>query len=135
VWALDQSAAPVHGIEAAAEVAGCAGIPPDRLDAGFVWDGVHSTGIVDRESDAPVEDDGLPETIEQRTFPSMRRQAVLVQDVDDARGLPVIGPFRSSGLLPGSSVAVWLVTTPAFADGAMRCAESARRDGVEVFGK
>ena len=108
-WELDKTVAANGATERAGEIAACLGIPPERLDAGFFWDGMHYEGIAAAQGgDHPG--DGLPDSIDRAYYPEMQRDAVLVD-----RPAPYsddqlqIGPLASSGLLPWNSKQFWLV--------------------------
>jgi len=121
---LDDTLAPLGAIEDAAAVARCAGIPEERVDGGIVWMGEHAEGpAVSRYIETPIVPDGLPETQHRRIFPTSVRDAVVLESPlpDDIDGLPLVGPFRSSGLLPGIDAERWMVTRPEYAAAIERC--------------
>jgi hypothetical protein len=115
---LDETVTLNQATAQAGEIASCLGIPPQQLDAGFFWDGMHYTGIASSRGTDPVPD-GLPPTINQQYFPEMQRSAVVVDErPEPTASAEVMGPLPSSGLLPWNHSVVWLVvlrseTTPA----------------------
>ena len=110
IWALDVTQAEPVAAQRAAELAACAGIEPHELDAGMVWMGSHSTGVVVADHlSQPWIDDGLPRTQYRRVFPNSTRRAVMLDDLPaDLDGLGV-EPVEGSGVLPLSSSTYWLV--------------------------
>ena len=124
-WELDRSASSVPALTDAAAVAHCAGIPPEQIDGGFVWDGMHSTGVVDSSRQHVAPEDGLPPTENQSVFVEMNRRAVvLASPPEDLSGLAVFGPFHSGGILPGSRTELWLITRTEDAGAVAECAPS-----------
>ena len=106
---LDQTVRANEATARAGEVAECLGIPPEQLDAGFFWDGMHYRGIASSRGIYPTHD-GLPETVDQTYFPEMDRVAVLVDHPLDASvSTDVFGPISSGGLLPWNRSDHWLV--------------------------
>lgn len=124
---LDDTIAPLGAVEDAANVAQCAGIPAERVDGGIVWMGEYAQGVaVSRYLETPIVADGLPETQHRRIFPTSVRDAVVLELPlpDDIAGLVLVGPFRSSGLLPGVDAERWMVVRPEYAPAIERCAEA-----------
>ena len=108
-WELDETVTANQATEQAGEIAWCLGIPPEQLDAGFFWDGMHYRGIASSRGIHPTHD-ALPETVDQTYFPEMKRVAVLVDHpVDASAATEVYGPISSSGLLPWNRSDYWLV--------------------------
>jgi hypothetical protein len=100
----------IGATEQAAAVASCAGIVDSELDAGFIWNGLHTDTAVESNSRDLPADDGLPMTSEQAVFVGMNRQGVVTSDLPaDPSAVAVAGPFRSSGLIPGNTEERWLV--------------------------
>ena len=109
-WSLDASTASTGALLDAASITQCLGIPPERFDGGFSWNGKHYRGIASSTDRTPAPNDGLPPTVSQRIFPSLERDAVLVPtDPGSDDGWKRFGPLRSQGLLPGTSTEQWLV--------------------------
>lgn len=122
-WAMDGALAPLRAGQEAAEVAACAGVPPERLDGGITWMGMHSTGVVVADYwSRPTRDDGLPVTQHERIFPEAVRDAVLLfeppEDLDDLATTRI----ESGGMLPGNGIEAWLVVREDRADELARCA-------------
>jgi len=107
-WELDHSIVPVEAIKRAADITACLGIGPEHLDAGFSWNGKHYTGIASvAEEELPS--DGLPPTPDRSTFVEMERDAVLTRSHPGANDAwLVIGPLRSSALIPTTEQQWWL---------------------------
>lgn len=121
---IDFSIRGIGAVKQAAAVAQCAGIAPDELDAGFVWNGVHTDGFVEsRQGRRSAPSDGLPATEEQRVFVEMRRNGVVLDGPagEDLSQYDVIGPFRSQGLIPGNDEDRWLVVRPIYASALSLC--------------
>jgi len=128
-WELDQTITANDGTARAGEIVQCLGFPPESLDAGFFWDGMHYDGIAASRGDEQA-DDGLPHTIDQLYFPDTRRMAVLLPSAPEPTpdiplsDLEVVGPIRSAGLLPWNEHDYWLVVRATDVDTAdlQRCA-------------
>ncbi len=103
LWELDHSITPTDAVLTAGRITSCLGIPPDRVDATFSWDGKHYKGIASLFRGDLGYDDGLPPTHDWSTFAAMTRDAVLTQhDPGTKDTWTVVGPIESAGLFPGN---------------------------------
>lgn len=109
-WMLDRDVTAIRVSMDGADVAACAGVPPEEVDAGFVWMGTHYEGVsVARYQDQPEIDDGLPASWYHRIFPDSERTVLVTEDRPEEDDVAVVGHVSRSGLLPGNSADRWIV--------------------------
>ena len=141
LWAFDASIAPARALEEAAELAQCAGIPPEEVDAGIPWMGSYATGnSVSQFRTARSIVDGLPATEQRQIFPDAVRNAVVLDaDPVDAANIAgevvAVGPFVSTGILPGTSAQRWMFVREQDVDAIKRCVELNESTVVIIWGE
>lgn len=126
-WSFDHTLRTSEAVARVADLAACAGIPAQQLDAGLVWMGWHSDAVaVSRFSELPLIQDGLPPTGHHRIFPGTIRNAVVTESEPVSIGQDeIFGPFRSSGNLPGNNGQIWISVRAEFATAFETCMQAA----------
>jgi hypothetical protein len=121
-WVLDDSLSAVDAFDAAIDDTLCASVPPELIDANFVWDGLYFDGVADSSLSTDPPDDGLPSTERQLTYPGLRRDVVMLTEPPaDADVQRAVGPYRSSGLLGFTRAEVWIVAREDLVDPLLQC--------------